>query len=232
MPTSPQARVIPMPRSVINVLTASRLACGLATFGSKGPEAQPCPASISQQLLELVVLLLQFLQALGVRDGHTAELRLPVVVGGLRDPVLAAQFGHLGPCLGLLQHPDDLFFRKSFLHCRSFVNGLYIDFVLTTGSRSGLPSLPEVSAKEQPHQQYQARWWAAPKYVLPIHIGPSDRWRGDTPENHDDQRYPAPNRIGHSKAKATSRRGPASARRLNNTFRKSLNRRRPDERPN
>src|SRR5690606_41713310 len=56
-------------------------------------------------------------------------------------------------------------------------------------------------------------------------IGPSDRWRGDTPENHDDQRYPAPNRIGHSKAKATSRRGPASARRLNNTFRKSLNRR-------
>src|SRR5690606_31986712 len=90
----------------------------------------------SQQLLELVVLLLQFLQALGVRDGHTAELRLPVVVGGLRDPVLAAQFGHLGPCLGLLQHPGDLFFRKSFLHCRSFVNGLYIDFVLTTGSRS------------------------------------------------------------------------------------------------
>ena len=42
----PAGPVIPMPRSVINVLTASRLACGLATFGSKGPEAQPCPASI------------------------------------------------------------------------------------------------------------------------------------------------------------------------------------------
>ncbi|QGB07833.1 hypothetical protein FYA67_10685 [Bordetella holmesii] len=30
-----------------------------------------------------------------------------------------------------------MLFRKSFLHCHSFGNGLYIDFVLITGSRSG-----------------------------------------------------------------------------------------------
>ncbi|KAK95858.1 hypothetical protein L497_1053 [Bordetella holmesii CDC-H585-BH] len=31
-----------MLRSVINVLTASRLACGLTTFGLADPEAPPC----------------------------------------------------------------------------------------------------------------------------------------------------------------------------------------------
>lgn len=36
MPIGPQARVIPIPRSVITVLSASRLACGLVTFGSLG----------------------------------------------------------------------------------------------------------------------------------------------------------------------------------------------------
>ena len=36
----------------------------------------------------------------------------------------------------ILEHADDLFFRESFLHCHSFGNGLYIDFVLITGSRS------------------------------------------------------------------------------------------------
>lgn len=46
MPTCPQAPMIPISRSVINVLTVSRLACGLATFGVGGPEVQPWPASI------------------------------------------------------------------------------------------------------------------------------------------------------------------------------------------
>ncbi|AMD48395.1 chloride transporter, ClC family [Bordetella holmesii CDC-H643-BH] len=34
-----------------------------------------------------------------------------------------------------------MLFRKSFLHCHSFGNGLYIDFVLITGSRSALVSM-------------------------------------------------------------------------------------------
>ncbi|MVW72674.1 DUF423 domain-containing protein, partial [Bordetella sp. 15P40C-2] len=29
-----------------------------------------------------------------------------------------------------------MFFRESLLHCRSFMNGLYNNFVLITGSRS------------------------------------------------------------------------------------------------
>ncbi|AHV91210.1 hypothetical protein D554_1567 [Bordetella holmesii 30539] len=51
--------------------------------------------------------------------------------------MLAAQLCGLGTCIGFLEHADDLLFRKSFLHCHSFGNGLYIDFVLITGSRSG-----------------------------------------------------------------------------------------------
>ncbi|AHV94719.1 hypothetical protein D560_0823 [Bordetella holmesii ATCC 51541] len=50
--------------------------------------------------------------------------------------MLAAQLCGLGTCIGFLEHADDLLFRKSFLHCHSFGNGLYIDFVLITGSRS------------------------------------------------------------------------------------------------
>ncbi|AHV92921.1 hypothetical protein D554_2618 [Bordetella holmesii 30539] len=53
--------------------------------------------------------------------------------------MLAAQLCGLGTCIGFLEHADDLLFRKSFLHCHSFGNGLYIDFVLITGSRSASP---------------------------------------------------------------------------------------------
>ena len=51
--------------------------------------------------------------------------------------MLAARLRGLGTRIGLLEHANDLFFRESFLRCYSFGNGLYIDFVLITGSSSG-----------------------------------------------------------------------------------------------
>jgi hypothetical protein len=42
MPTSPQARVTPKARSVINTVTAARLACGLTIFGAADSSRRLC----------------------------------------------------------------------------------------------------------------------------------------------------------------------------------------------
>jgi acyl-coenzyme A synthetase/AMP-(fatty) acid ligase len=51
-------------------------------------------------------------QPLGLRDIHPAVFGLPVVKICLGDPVLSGQIGRLGPSLVLLQHRNDLLFRK------------------------------------------------------------------------------------------------------------------------
>lgn len=83
------------------------------------------------------VLLLQRLEPLRLGHGHAAELRLPAAVCRLGDSVPAVQLRWLDSRIGLLEHADDLVLRESLLHYRSFANGLYIVFVLLTGSRSG-----------------------------------------------------------------------------------------------
>lgn len=54
----------------------------------------------------------ELLQTLGFRDVHAAEFGLPVVQGRLRNAVLAREIGGLRPSLVLLQHRNDLLFRK------------------------------------------------------------------------------------------------------------------------
>ncbi len=66
--------------------------------------------------LELVVLRLQRLQALGVRHVHAAELGLPGVVARLRKPVLAAQLLDRQAGVGLTQEANDLLLCESLLH--------------------------------------------------------------------------------------------------------------------
>ena len=67
---------------------------------------------LGQQLLQLGVLVLQRLQALGVRHVEPAVLGLPLVKCRAADPVLAAHVRRLRPRLLLPQNPDDLLFRK------------------------------------------------------------------------------------------------------------------------
>src|SRR3954462_11877619 len=69
-------------------------------------------------MLQLPVLVLQLLHLLRVATLHPAVLRLPAVVGLLRDPVLSAQLRRCQPCLALLQDRDDLLFAMSCLSLR------------------------------------------------------------------------------------------------------------------
>jgi hypothetical protein len=64
-------------------------------------------------MLQLPVLVLQLLHLLRVATLHPAVLRLPAVVGLLRDPVLSAQLRRCQPCFALLQDRDDLLFAMS-----------------------------------------------------------------------------------------------------------------------
>jgi hypothetical protein len=68
---------------------------------------------VSQQPLQLRVLVLQRPQPLGLRNVHPFEFGLPFVDAGVADAMLAAAIGDRDPSLVLLQNPDDLFFRKS-----------------------------------------------------------------------------------------------------------------------
>jgi len=82
---------------------------------------------LSQQLLQLAVLILQGLQALGIRYLKAAVLGLPFEERGAADPLLAAALGRLGYGLLLAQDPDDLLFREpARLHLHPFPgDGLY-----------------------------------------------------------------------------------------------------------
>ena len=73
--------------------------------------------AVSQQTFELVVLRLQFLQSLGIRNIHAAKAVTPAEEGLFSDVVSLAQVADrdvLG--LSFPQDADDLFFGKTFLH--------------------------------------------------------------------------------------------------------------------
>jgi hypothetical protein len=82
---------------------------------------------VSQQLLQLAVLVLQGLQELAIRYLEAAVLGLPFEERGAADPLLAADVGRLGSGLLLAQDPDDLLFREpARLHVHRFPgDGLY-----------------------------------------------------------------------------------------------------------
>jgi hypothetical protein len=62
-------------------------------------------------LLVLGVLVLQCLQALGIRQTDAAMLGLPIIQRGFKNAVLSAQVFRLHPGLMLSLHRDDLHFR-------------------------------------------------------------------------------------------------------------------------
>jgi len=68
---------------------------------------------IGQQPFQLGVLGLQRLQPLDLRDIQPAILALPVVEGGLSDPVLTTLIRGLRPELVLLQYCDNLLVLRS-----------------------------------------------------------------------------------------------------------------------
>src|SRR5580698_9034798 len=70
---------------------------------------------LRQQLLQLAVLVLQRLELAGIGDLHPTVARAPLVEGRIADAVLAAQLARRQSGSVLLQHLDDLFFRKSAL---------------------------------------------------------------------------------------------------------------------
>ncbi len=65
----------------------------------------------------------QWPDELRLRDFHPAVFGFPVVKSRLRNPMSAAQVGGFRPCFLLLQHRNDLFFRKSLLLHSSVLNG-------------------------------------------------------------------------------------------------------------
>src|SRR5215204_4702477 len=70
---------------------------------------------VGVHLLEAAVLLFERPQPLNVRGLHPALLRLPPVVGGLPDGVLAADARDGSPLLYLLEDGDDLMLTESAL---------------------------------------------------------------------------------------------------------------------
>src|SRR3712207_7638564 len=69
------------------------------------PRSTLFPYTTLFRSLQFNVLVLQRLEAPGVRDVHAAVLGLPVIQGGFRHAVLAAQVGRLCPGLLLAQDP-------------------------------------------------------------------------------------------------------------------------------
>src|SRR5579863_6821602 len=67
---------------------------------------------VSQQPLQLGVLVLELLEPLGLGYIHAAELCFPGVERRRADPVLAADLGGRKPRRLLPQNPNDLFFRE------------------------------------------------------------------------------------------------------------------------
>src|SRR3974390_2376015 len=81
---------------------------------------------LSQQLLQLRVLGLQLLEPPCLRDRHPRVLRLPVIEGGIGDPVLATQLLALRPSLSLLQDGNDLLLGEPLrFHGPLPLGGLY-----------------------------------------------------------------------------------------------------------
>src|ERR1700731_2320938 len=77
-------------------------------------------------MLQLPVLVLQLLQLLGFSAVHTTVLRLPAVIGLLRDTVLPTQLRCAQPSFSLLQDRDDLFFTMPCpLHLRFSLPGFW-----------------------------------------------------------------------------------------------------------
>lgn len=81
--------------------------------------------------LELGVLVLQLPQLRQVRDRHTRELALPLVVRRLADAVLPARLGYLRAKLDFLEDADHLRFTESgLLHVETPAGGiLYFQLV-------------------------------------------------------------------------------------------------------
>lgn len=68
-----------------------------------------------QQLLQPRVLVLKRLQPLRLGDLHAAVFGFPIIKRRFSNSVLAAEVGHLRASLLLLQHRNNLLFRKSLL---------------------------------------------------------------------------------------------------------------------
>ncbi len=68
-------------------------------------------AQFRYHLLQPGILLLQFLQATGIVRFHSPILLLPLVIGLLTHPILAAKIRYRCPGFLLFQNSDDLFRR-------------------------------------------------------------------------------------------------------------------------
>jgi len=92
----------------------------------------------ARSFFSFVVLVLERLQPLGIRDLEAAILGLPFVEGRAADPVPATQIGGLRPGLLLPQDSDDLLFREpACLHVHPPVgDGLYPSSEEIPGLRS------------------------------------------------------------------------------------------------
>jgi len=82
-------------------------------FDNSCPECRRIEHLLGQQFLQLRILPLKRFQPLGLGDVHPAVFGLPVVKRRFADPMLPRQIGRLGSGLVLLQHRNNLFFRKT-----------------------------------------------------------------------------------------------------------------------
>ncbi len=119
--------------------TASRLAAGVTIFSKKVFQRNIVQHGISKQPLQFGVLFFKPPQLPGLRNGHAAQLGLPLVDTGITDTVLTAQIQDRNPSFVLFQYPNNLLFAKSVpLHlsgprCRAKAN---CNMDQVTGARS------------------------------------------------------------------------------------------------
>lgn len=100
---------------------------GLEFFFERDLEDALLQQEVGDHLLELLIVLLERAQSLGVRVGHHAQLLLPAVEGRGGDVELPADFGLAPPGLVLADGPYPGLLRVAFLaHLMRYVLGVWL----------------------------------------------------------------------------------------------------------
>lgn len=103
--------------SITRYRAASRRPSGVRVFCDEILHRHILQRHVGKQALELGVLGFQLLDPFQVGGFHAAVFGLPLVVGGVRDAVLPANFLDRPTSVSFLQNRNDLVFGKSrFLH--------------------------------------------------------------------------------------------------------------------
>ena len=116
-------------------VTAVRRCSGVTTFSQEVFHDLQIERLVRDEPLELPILFLERLEALGLGPLQPAVLLLPAIERLLRHAVPPHEVRHLGAGVPLLEHGDDLLIRKPTLPHSPLGGGLTLSLDQLSGSR-------------------------------------------------------------------------------------------------